>query len=58
MINLLEAQLRSYEEEVERLRSQVVAVGKRELNSQTAVANLKKALETSGPEAVEAYNSS
>ena len=31
-INLLEARLRSYEEEVERLRSQVATAGKRELD--------------------------
>ena len=37
-INLLEAQLRSYKEEVERLRSQVVAAGRRELDSRIEVA--------------------
>ena len=46
-----------YEEEVERLRSQVVAAGRRELDSWTEVANLKKALDTSKPKAVEAYKS-
>ena len=46
-INFLEAQLSNNEEEVERLRSQIAVAGKRELNSQTKVTNLKKALETS-----------
>ena len=57
-INLLKVQLHSYEEEVERLRSQVTAVERRELDSRTEVANLKKALETSGSKAMQAYKSS
>ena len=57
-INLLEAQLRSYEEGVERLKSQVAATRRRELDSRTEVANLKKALETSGSNSGEAYKSS
>ena len=57
-INLLEARLSNYEEEVERLRTQVAAAERRELDSWTEVANLKRALETSGAKVVEAYKSS
>ena len=57
-INLIEAQLCSYEEEVERLKSRVAIAGRRELDSRIEVANLKKALETYGSKAVEAYKSS
>ena len=38
--------------------SQVAIVGRRELDSRTEVANLKKTLETSGPKTVEANKSS
>ena len=57
-INLVEVQLRSYEEEVERLRTQVATVKWRELDSRTEVANMKRAFETSGAKAVKAYKSS
>ena len=57
-VNLLEARLHSYEEEVERLKAQVAAAERRELDSRTEAATLKKALETSGAKAVEAYKSS
>ena len=56
--NLLEALVHSYKEEVEGLRSQVAATKRRELDSRTKVANLKKTLETSGSKAIEAYKSS
>ena len=51
-INLLEARLHSYEEEVERLKTQVAAAERRKLNSRAGVATLKRALETSGAKAI------
>ena len=57
-INLLEAQLHRYEEEVERQRRRVATPRRRELDSRTKVANMKKALGTYGLKAVEAYKNS